>query len=265
MNKSLLYKGHIFTFSPIKSTILYVNFLLISLILLIDIEEKVIIDAYAVPNQGISNVQTAFHSQSITNSPGSTRSSQFSENTAINSYNQLEEYSSANVNQVISGGQHTNQLQELKNLPNSLNTQFTTNIKSSQVIDPTADDNILTTILQENSGNQLIKQIQEVNLASQSNNQHITKNDKQNQAFVDKNLDILTQANTDSQTISQERDVIQSLLNDELNSQGNVNEIINSYDPFDINNDDINRNNKDFPTFVIIAYEYFVKYIFYTI
>ena len=135
LNKSLLYKGHIFTFSPIKSTILYVNFLLISLILLIDIEEKVIIDAYAVPNQGISNVQTAFHSQSITNSPGSTRSSQFSENTAINSYNQLEEYSSANVNQVISGGQYTNQLQELKNLPNSLNTQFTTNIKSSQVID----------------------------------------------------------------------------------------------------------------------------------
>ena len=214
MNKSLLYKGHIFSFSLIKSTILYVNFLLTSLILLIDIEEKVImVDAYAVPNQGISNVQTAFHSQSITNSPGSTSSSQFSENTAINSYNQLEEYSSSNVNQVISGGQYTNQLQELKNLPNSLNTQFTTNnMKSSQVIDPTADDNILTTILQENSGNQLIKQIQEVNLASQSNNQHITKNDKQNQAFVDKNLDILTQANTNSQTISQERDVIQSLM-----------------------------------------------------
>lgn len=106
MNKSLLYKGHIFTFSTIKSTILYVNFLLISLILLIDIEEKVImVDAYAVPNQGISNVQTAFHSQSITNSPGSTRSSQFSENIAINSYNQLAEYSSSNFNQVISGGQ----------------------------------------------------------------------------------------------------------------------------------------------------------------
>lgn len=251
LNKSLLYKGHIFTFSPIKSTILYVNFLLISLILLIDIEEKVIMDTYAVPNQGISNVQTAFHSQSITNSPGSTRSSQFSENTAINSYNQLEEDSSSNVNQVISGGQYTNQLQELKNLANSLNNQFTTNdMKSSQVIDPTADDNILTTILQENSENQLIKQIQEVNLASQSNNQHITKNDKQNQAVVDKNLDILTQANTDSQTISQERDVIQSLLNDELNSQGNVNEIINSYDPFDINNDDINRNNNDFFTHI---------------
>ena len=194
--------------------------------------------------------KTAFHSESISNSPGSTRSSQFSENTAINSYNQLEEYSRANGNQVISGGQYTNQLQELKNLPNSLNTQFTTNMKSSQVFDPTADDNILTTILQENSENQLIKQIQEVNLASQSNNQHITKNDKQNQALVDKNLDILTQANTDSQTISQERDVIQSLLNDELNSQGNVNEIINSYDPFDINNDDINRNNNDFFTHI---------------
>ena len=88
-----------------------------------------------------------------------------SENTAINSYNQLEEYSSSNVNQVISGGHYTNQLQELKHLPNSLNNQFTTNnMKSSQVIDPTADDNILTTILQENSGNQLIKQIQKVNL-----------------------------------------------------------------------------------------------------
>ena len=57
LNKSLIYKGHIFTFSPIKSTILYVNLLLISLILLIDIEEKVIMDAYAVPNQGISSVQ----------------------------------------------------------------------------------------------------------------------------------------------------------------------------------------------------------------
>ena len=204
------------------------------------------VDAYAVPNQGISSAQPAFHSQSITNSPGSTRSSQFSENTAINSYNQLEKYSSANVNQVISGGQYTNQLQELKNLPHSLNTQFTTNMKSSQIIDPTSDNNILTTILQENSGDQVIKQLQEVNLASQSNNQHITKNDKQNQAFVDNNLDILTQANTDSHTISQEQDVIQSLLNDELNSQGNVNEIINSYDPFDINNDDINRNNNDF-------------------
>ena len=213
LNKSLLYKGHIFTFSPIKSTILYVNFLLISLILLIAIEEKIIMDTYAVPNQGINNVQTALHSQSITNSPGSTRSSQFSENTAINSYNQLEEYSSANVNQVISGGQYTNQLQELIHLPNSLNNQFTTNMKSNQVIDKIADDdNILTTILQENSGNQLIKQIQEVNLASQSNNQHITKNDKQNQAFVDKTLDILTQANTDSQTISQERDIIQAYL-----------------------------------------------------
>jgi hypothetical protein len=216
--------------------------------LLIDIEEKVImVDAYAVPNQGISSVQPAFHSQSITNSPGSTRSSQFSENTAINSYNQIEKYSNANVNQVISGGQYTNQLQELKNLPNSLNTQFTTNMKSSQVIDPTSDNNnILTTILQENSEDQLIKQLQDGNLASQSNNQHITKNDKQNQAFVGNNLDILTQANTDSQTISQEQDVLQSLLNDELNSQGNVNEIINSYDPFDINNDDINRNNNDF-------------------
>ncbi|MGE5635106.1 MAG: hypothetical protein ACM3VV_07720 [Deltaproteobacteria bacterium] len=63
------------------------------------------VDAYAVPNQGISNVQTAFHSQSIINSPGSTRSSQFSENIAINSYNQLAEYSSSNFNQVISGGQ----------------------------------------------------------------------------------------------------------------------------------------------------------------
>ena len=115
LNKSLLYKGHIFTFSPIKSTILYVNFLLISLILVIDIEEKVImVDAHAVPNQGISNVQTAFHSQSITNSPGSTRSSQFSENTAITSYNQLEEYSSSNVNQGISGEQYINQLEELK-------------------------------------------------------------------------------------------------------------------------------------------------------
>jgi hypothetical protein len=51
-------------------------------------------------------------------------------------------------------------------------------MKSSQVIDPTADDNILTTILQENSGNQLIKQIQKVNLGSQSNNQHITKINK---------------------------------------------------------------------------------------
>jgi hypothetical protein len=39
LNKSLLYKGHISIFSPIKSTILYINFLLISLILLIDIEE----------------------------------------------------------------------------------------------------------------------------------------------------------------------------------------------------------------------------------
>jgi hypothetical protein len=159
LNKSLLYNGHIFTFSLIKSTILYVSFLLISLILLIDIEEKVImVDAYAVPNQGISSVQPAFHSQSITNSPGSTRSSQFSENTAINSYNQIEKYSNANVNQVISGGQYTNQLQELKNLPNSLNTQFTTNMKSSQVIDPTSDNNnILTTILQENSEDQFIK------------------------------------------------------------------------------------------------------------
>ena len=243
MNKSLLYKGHIFTFSPIKSTILFVNFLLISLILLIDIEEKLImVDTYAVPNQGISNVQTAFHSQSITNSPGSTRSSQFSENTAINSYNQLEEYSSSNVNQVISGGQYTNQLQELKNLPNSLNTQFTTNnMKSNQVIDPTADDNILTTILQENSENQLIKQIQEVNLASQSNNQHITKNDKQNQAFIDKNLDILLlHSSIESQAISQDQNILQSLLN-ELRSQENVNKAINSYVPFDVNNNDINN------------------------
>jgi hypothetical protein len=242
LNKSLLYKGHIFTFSPIKSTILYVNFLLISLILLIDIEEKVImVDAYAVPNQGISNVQTEFHSQSITNSPGSTRSSQFSENTAINSYNQLEEYSSSNVNQVISGGQYTNQLQELKNLHNSLNNQFTTNMKSSQIIDPTADDNILTTILQENSGNQLIKQIQKVNLGSQSNNQHITENDKQNQAFIDKNLDILLlQSSIESQAISQDQNILQSLLN-ELRSQENLNNAINSYVPFAVNNNDISN------------------------
>jgi hypothetical protein len=206
-------------------------------------------DTYAVPNQGISNIQTAFHSQSITNSPGSTRSSQFLENTAINSYNHLEDYSCSNVNQVISGGQYTNQLQELKHLPNSLNNQFTTsNMKSNQVIDNIADDNILTTILQENSGNHLIKQIQKVNLGSQSNNRHITRNDKQNQAIIDKNLDILLlQSSIESQAISQDQNILHSLLN-ELHSQENVNKAINSYVPFDVNNND--NNNIDLFTYI---------------
>ena len=208
MNKFLLYKGHIFTYSIIKSTVFFVCLLLISIVLLIDIEEKFIIDVYGVSNQDIYNKQTSFQSQSITNSPGST-TSQFSENIAINSYDQKEQHSTSNVNQIISGGQYTNQLQEIKDSPNSLNNQFLTNTKSNlfQVVDNTDNDGntLLMNILQESSGNQLIEQIQKVNLASRSNNQQITKNDKQNQAFVDNNLDILTQSTTDSQAISQDK------------------------------------------------------------
>ena len=244
LNKFFLYKGHIVTYSIIKSKAFFIGSLLISLVLLIDIEEKFLMDAYGVPNQDIYNKQTSFQSQSITNSPGST-SSQFPESFAINSYNLRAQYSTSNVNQMISGEQYTNQLQKINDSPNSINNQFVTNTKSNlfHIFDNTNNDdnNILTTVLQQSSGNQLIEQIQKVNLASQSNNQQIAKNDKQNQAFVDDNdLDILTHSNTGSQTISQEQNIIESLLN-ELRSQENVNKAINSYVPFDVNNNDINN------------------------